>query len=93
MRASHCGKKCSSLLKEQMNLDLTSKEGLLLLISVSCCLNSSASEMIRICCYANYQSLFTQLLKTDSFSGMARWLMLIVRFFMHVSLVVHISIL
>lgn len=80
MRASHCGKKCSSLLKEEMNLHLASKERLLLLISVSCCLNSSAPEMIRICCYANYQSLFTQLLKTDSFRGVARWFMLIVRF-------------
>lgn len=33
MRVSHGGKKCSSLFKVQLNLNLTSKERLMLLIS------------------------------------------------------------
>jgi len=72
MWASHGGKKCSSLFKVQMNLNLTSKERLMMLIS--CVL------LFELISFRDKKMLLWKLsefyttLKTDSFGGMARWL-------------------
>lgn len=90
MKVSHGGKKMQQSDQNTDELEFLSKERLMMLIPGSCCLNSAASELIRACYYASYQSLFTQRLKTDPFDGMARWLTSIVRFLVHAKSVVRI---